>query len=156
MNQTQSKTVVIVWWSLPLLLMAAVVAANAGLAGVYARLLGLAGLAPAAGLPGAGYWALLFGALGLTHLPALAAFGHWTAAAQRERTARAEILAALRWPTHLDRWQPQLWPELAAPAVPHRPRRPTVARLRWHLPYATLFGLSLAGPLALAGLLAAG
>ncbi len=156
MKQAHSRTVVIILWSAPLLLMATMVAANVALAAAYARLLGEVGMAPAAGIP---FWALYFSALGLTNLPALAAAGRWRQAEARERAALAEVRAAVRWPTHLDRWQPDLWPDVPAPGVA-RPRPPIAAlrsevrALRRHLPYAGLFLGSLAGPVLLAGLLA--
>jgi hypothetical protein len=156
MKQAHSRTVVIILWSAPLLLMATMVAANVALAAAYARLLGGLGLAPAAG---AAFWALYFGALGLTNLPALAAAGRWRQAEAREHAALAEVRAAVRWPTHLDRWQPTLWPDVPAPGVA-RPRPPIAAlrsefrALRRHLPYAGLLLGSLAGPVLLAGLLA--
>jgi hypothetical protein len=156
MKQAHSRTVVIILWSAPLLLMATMVAANVALAAAYARLLGGLGLAPAAG---AAFWALYFGALGLTNLPALAAAGRWRQAEAREHAALAEVRAAVRWPTHLDWWEPALWPDVPAPGVA-RPRPPVAAlrsefrALRRHLPYAGLLLGSLAGPVLLAGLLA--
>lgn len=156
MKQAHSRTVVIILWSAPLLLMATMVAANVALAAAYARLLGGLGLAPAAG---AAFWALYFGALGLTNLPALAAAGRWRQAETREDAALAEARAAMRWPKHLDCWQPALWPDVPAPGAA-RLRTPGVAlrtefrALRRHLPYAGLLLGSLAGPVLLAGLLA--
>ena len=119
MKQAHSRTVVIILWSAPLLLMATMVAANV----------------------------------------ALAAAGRWRQAEAREHAALAEVRAAVRWPTHLDRWQPALWPDVPAPGVA-RPRPPVAAlrsefrALRRHLPYAGLLLGSLAGPVLLAGLLA--
>ena len=156
MKQAHNRTVVIILWSAPLLLMAMMVAANIALAAAYARLLGELGLAPAAGVA---FWALYFGALGLTNLPALAAAGRWRQAEARADATLAEARAAMRWPTHLDRWQPALWPDVPAPAAA-RARTPGAAlrtefrTLRRHLPYASLFLGSLAGPVLLAGLLA--
>jgi hypothetical protein len=156
MKQAHSRTVVIILWSAPLLLMAMMVAANVALAAAYARLLGGLGLAPAAGVA---FWALYFGALGLTNLPALAAVGRWRLAEAREQAALAEVRAAVRWPARLDRWQPNLWPGVAASGAA-RPRPPVAAAraefraLRRHLPYAGLFLGSVAGPVLLAGLLA--
>ena len=156
MKQPQSRTVVIILWSAPLLLMAMMVAANVALAAAYARLLGELGLAPTAGVA---FWALYFGALGLTNVPALTAAGRWRQAEAREAAALAESRAAMRWSTHLDRWQPDLWPDVPAPGAA-RSRTPGAVlhaefrALHRHLPYAGLFLGSLAGPVFLAGLLA--
>src|SRR5206468_5539514 len=103
----------VVRWTLPLA--ALVVAANIWMALIYAHGLAALGLAPgsfgAAGPPGPalgalpgglglfGFWAIFFGLLGLNNMLGLAAFGRWAGAVAHEQNARAEIRAAIRWPT---------------------------------------------------------
>lgn len=157
MSQVRSKTVLVILWSAPLVLIGVMMAANALLAAADARLLRLAGLTPAGGLAGLPFWGVFFGILALLNLPALAVFSRWMAAVQHERAARAEVLAAMRWPARLDRWQPQLWPDTAPPAAHPTPRPAPVLLARmmgWHLRYAAPFMGALVAPVAVLGLLA--
>jgi hypothetical protein len=156
MNREQSRTTVILLWSVPLGLVAAMIGANVALAGVLARLLHTGGLTPGNGIAGLGFWAVFFGGLAAGNFPALAAFAGWVRAEEREREMRAEVLSAVRWPARLDRWQPQLWPGVPAPgmarscAVSEGAGR---ARLGCHLMHALRFLCALTAPVALIGLL---
>ena len=155
MHTTRQRTTVMVLVIVPAGLLALMIGSNVLLAAAAARIFAAVGAGPAGG---AGFWALYFGALGLANLPALAAFGRWAQAEGREQAARAEVLGAVRWAAHLDRWQPQLWPGVPAPLAAGAPGLDPLdgPALRRQMPHAALFLAALLTPVALAGLLAAG
>ena len=100
------------------------------------------------------FWAVFFGLLGLNNMLGLAAFGRWAGAAAREQTARAEIRAAMRWPSRDFRfWILDFGLAPADTTLDNlKSKIQNLKFLTWHLPHAAGFVTALALPATLLGL----